>query len=64
MLDIYQPHSELPDRYKYYMAPAVYLINSDGTLACAWILTGPRGRPDPEALLGILSYAQHKDWMY
>ena len=64
MLDIYEPHCQLQDSYDYYMAPAVYLINSDGTLACAWILTGPRGRPSPECLLGILAYAMHKEWKY
>jgi peroxiredoxin len=63
-LGIYQPHCQLPDRYSYYMAPAVFLINSDGTTACYWILSGPRGRPSAEALFGILAYAQNNDWIY
>ncbi len=61
---IFQPHCELQDRYRYYMAPAVFLINADGTMACSWILSGPRGRPSAEALFGILCYAQHNDWKY
>jgi peroxiredoxin len=64
MLDIYQPHCQLPNRYKYYMAPAVYLIDSKGEMSCYWILSGPRGRPSAEALLGILTYAQKRDWVY
>ncbi len=46
------------------MAPAVYLVDSQGNLSCYWILSGPRGRPSPETLFGILAYAQHKDWVY
>lgn len=61
---IYEPNHQLEDSYHYYMAPAVYLINADGTLSAYWILSGPRGRPSPEALLGILSYAAHNDWKY
>lgn len=61
---IYQPHCTRKDAYGYYMAPAVYLINADGTLSTYWILSGPRGRPGPEALLGILAYAAHNDWKY
>ena len=64
MLEIYQPHCELEDSYRYYMAPAVYLIDSKGQLSCYWILSGPRGRPSPEALLGILALAQRNDWTY
>jgi peroxiredoxin len=61
---IYQPHCQLPDSYRYYMAPAVYLIDAAGDLSCYWILSGPRGRPSPECLLGILAYAAHNDWKY
>ena len=65
MLGIYEPHHQLADGgYHYYMAPAVYLIDSSGNLSCYWILSGPRGRPSAECLLGILAYAQHKDWTY
>ncbi|MFN3648823.1 MAG: hypothetical protein ACK47B_04505 [Armatimonadota bacterium] len=64
MLGIYEPHHQLPDSYHYYMAPAVFLIDSQGNLSCYWILSGPRGRPSAECLLGILAYAQHKDWTY
>lgn len=63
-LDIYQPHEQLKDSYMYYMAPSVFLIDSKGKLSCFWILSGPRGRPDPEALLGILALAKENDWTY
>ncbi len=52
-----------PD-YKNYVAPAVYLIDAQGLVSCFWILSGPRGRPSPECLLGILAYAEHNDWKY
>src|SRR6185436_12313056 len=45
LLEIYQPHCERKDSYPYYMAPAVYLVDSKGNLSCYWILSGPRGRP-------------------
>jgi peroxiredoxin len=61
---IYQPNCQLKDSYRYYMAPAVYLIDADGNMSCYWILSGPRGRPSPECLLGILAYAQHNGWRY
>ena len=61
---IYQPHCQLKDSYKYYMASAVFLIDAEGNVACSWILSGPRGRPSPECLLGILAYAEHNDWKY
>ena len=65
MLGIYEPHHRLGETgYFYYMAPAVFLVDSNGNLSCYWILSGPRGRPSPECLLGILAYAQHKDWVY
>lgn len=63
-LEIYQPHSQLEDSYSYYMAPSVYLIDSLGNLSCYWILSGPRGRPHPECLLGILALAKDNDWTY
>lgn len=61
---IYEPHRRLTDSYAYYMAPAVFLIDAEGNMSCSWILSGPRGRPSPETLLGILSYAAHNDWKY
>jgi peroxiredoxin len=64
-LEIYGPHEQRPDGgYHYYMAPAVFLVDSKGNLSCYWLLSGPRGRPSPEALLGILSLAQHSEWTY
>lgn len=60
---LYEPHSDGPG-YKVYTAPAVYLIDVDGLVSCFWILSGPRGRPSPECLLGILSYAEHSRWKY
>jgi peroxiredoxin len=63
-LEIYQPHSQLKDSYHYYMAPSIFLIDSKGQLSCYWLLSGPRGRPSPEALLGILALAQKNDWTY
>ncbi len=50
--------------YKNYVAPAVYLIDAEGLVSCCWLLSGPRGRPSPECLLGILSYAEHNNWKY
>jgi peroxiredoxin len=52
------------DDYKNYTAPAVYLIDAEGKVSCFWILSGPRGRPSPECILGILSLAQKQDWNY
>ncbi|MBI3921105.1 MAG: redoxin domain-containing protein [Armatimonadetes bacterium] len=52
------------DDYCNYIAPAVYLIDAEGLVSCFWLLSGPRGRPSPECLLGILSYAEHNDWKY
>lgn len=52
------------DDYKNYTAPAVYLIDAEGKVSCFWILSGPRGRPSPECLLGILAYAEHNNWRY
>ena len=52
------------DDYKNYTAPSVYLIDAEGLVSCFWILSGPRGRPSPECILGILSLAQKNDWKY
>jgi peroxiredoxin len=52
------------DDYKNYTAPSVYLIDAEGNVSCFWLLSGPRGRPSPECLLGILSLAQKNDWKY
>jgi peroxiredoxin len=61
--DIYQVNRK-GSNYNYYMAPSVFLIDTEGNLSCFWILSGPRGRPSPECILGILSYAEHNDWKY
>lgn len=63
-LEIYEPHSQGGNAYPYYMAPSVFLIDSKGNLSCFWILSGPRGRPSPECLLGILALAKDNDWSY
>jgi peroxiredoxin len=60
---LYEPNSDGPG-YQIYMAPAVYLIDIDGKVSCFWLLSGPRGRPSPECLLGVLSYAEHNQWKY
>jgi peroxiredoxin len=60
---LYEPNSDGPG-YSIYLAPAVYLIDTDGQISCFWLLSGPRGRPSPECLLGILSYAEHNKWKY
>ncbi|MBI3944385.1 MAG: redoxin domain-containing protein [Armatimonadetes bacterium] len=52
------------DDYRNYTAPAVYLIDAAGEVSCFWLLSGPRGRPSPECILGILAYAEHNDWRY
>jgi peroxiredoxin len=65
MLDVYEPHHRLgEDGYFYYMASSVYLIDSKGRMSCFWISSGPRGRPSPETILGILALAQKNDWTY
>ena len=64
MLDIYEPHHQLKDSYHYYMASSVYLIDSKGKMSCFWILSGPRGRPSPECILGVLALAQKNGWKY
>lgn len=63
---IYGAHGNDTERddYRNYIAPAVYLIDAEGLVSCFWLLSGPRGRPSPECLLGILSYAEHNDWKY
>lgn len=50
--------------YPGYKAPSVYLLDTEGKVACCWRLTGPRGVPSPECLLGILGYAEHNGWKY
>lgn len=50
--------------YSTYEAPSVYLIDGEGKVACSWRLTGPRGLPSPECLLGILGYAEHNGGKY
>jgi peroxiredoxin len=52
------------DLDKNYLAPAVYLIDAEGNVSCFWLLSGPRGRPSPECILGVLSLAQQNDWKY
>lgn len=52
------------DDYKNYTAPSVYLLDAEGKVACFWLLSGPRGRPTPECILGILAYAEHNNWKY
>lgn len=52
------------DDYRNYIAPAVYLIDAEGLVSCFWLLSGPRGRPSPETLLGVLAYAEHNNWKY
>ncbi len=52
------------DDYKNYVAPGVYLINSDGKIGGFWLSSTPRGMPTPESLLSILVYAQNHDWKY
>jgi peroxiredoxin len=57
-------HDLKREDYPNYKAPAVYLINADGTIGCFWLAGGPRGLPTPECVLGILGYAQNNDWKY
>lgn len=61
---VYGVNTPVKGDLKTYMAPSVYLIDAEGKVSCFWILSGPRGRPSPESLLGILAYAQHNDWKY
>lgn len=60
---VYGVNSKGP-AYPGYEAPSVYLIDAEGKVACCWRLTGPRGVPSPECLLGILGYAEHNGWKY
>ncbi|MBM3460028.1 MAG: hypothetical protein FJX77_16025 [Armatimonadetes bacterium] len=64
LLNVYEPHHQLKDSYHYYMASSVYLIDSRGEMSCYWISSGPRGRPDPECILGILALAKESNWTY
>jgi len=61
---VYGVNTPVRENYKTYMAPTVYLIDAEGEVSCFWILSGPRGRPSPESLLGILCYAQGNNWKY
>jgi hypothetical protein len=63
---IYGVNSRELDRedYKNYTAPSVYLIDAEGLVSCFWLLSGPRGRPSPECILGVLSLAQQNGWKY
>jgi peroxiredoxin Q/BCP len=60
---VYGVNSKGPS-YPGYEAPSVYLLDTEGKVACCWRLTGPRGVPSPECLLGILGYAEHNNWKY
>src|SRR6476469_10025310 len=62
--DVYLPHCEEGVGYPVYKATSVYLIDQYGKLSQFWILSGPRGRPSPECLLGILALAKQNDWTY
>lgn len=61
---VYGVNTPVRGDLKTYLAPSIYLIDADGEVSCFWILSGPRGRPSPESLLGILAYAQHNGWKY
>ncbi|HEX8551300.1 MAG TPA: peroxiredoxin family protein [Abditibacteriaceae bacterium] len=52
------------DDYKNYIAPSVYVIDSEGKVSVFWIASSPRGLPTPECILGILAYAEHNNWKY
>jgi peroxiredoxin len=62
--NVYGVNTPFKEGYNTYLAPSVYLIDAEGKIACFWILSGPRGRPSPESLLGILCYAQANGWKY
>lgn len=58
-------HNDLKrEDYKNYIAPSVYLIDSEGKVSVFWIASSPRGLPSPECILGILAYAEHNNWKY
>lgn len=61
---VYGVNTPVHGDLKTYLAPSVYLIDAEGKVSCFWILSGPRGRPSPESLLGILCYAQSNGWKY
>ncbi len=50
--------------YKNYIAPSVYVIDGSGEVNAFWIASAPRGLPSPEAILGILGYAEHNGGKY
>lgn len=60
---LYRPNDDGPG-YKIYRASSVYLIDQYGKVSQFWLLSGPRGRPSPECILGILSLAGKNDWTY
>jgi peroxiredoxin len=62
--DVYQPNCNEISAYPNYKAASVYLIDQYGKLSQFWILSGPRGRPSPECLLGVLALAKNNDWTY
>ena len=62
--DVYLPNTDEGVGYPVYKASGVYLIDQYGKLSQFWILSGPRGRPSPETLLGILALAKDNDWTY
>ncbi len=58
-------HNDLKrDDYKNYIAPGVYLIDVEGEVSAFWLASAPRGLPSPEAILGILGYAEHNGGKY
>ena len=58
-------HNDLKrDDYKNYIAPGVYLIDVEGNVSAFWLASAPRGLPSPEAILGILGYAEHNGGKY
>ena len=61
---VYGVNTPVRGDLKTYLAPSIYLIDADGEISCFWLLSGPRGGPSPECLLGILAYAQHNGWKY
>ncbi|HEY0073125.1 MAG TPA: hypothetical protein VGB77_03415 [Abditibacteriaceae bacterium] len=61
---LYEVNQPFRENYPIYTAPAVVLVDAEGLISCQWLLSGPRGRPSPECLLGILSYAEHNGWKY
>ncbi len=61
---VYRPNSDEGVGYLVYKASSVVLVDSQGKLSQFWHLSGPRGRPSPETILGILGLAKDQDWTY